>query len=279
MLGSVSWESIEPQEGVFDFSELDKVVLGARKHGLHLVILWFGSYKNGMSSYAPAWVKKDYKRFPRVHINDENLRLKSIEVLSPLSQATWEADARAFTALLRHIKEVDKSFSTVMMVQVESECGILGDSRDRNKLYPEFERKFPNFRTAVSARGPKTWEHAFGKRVFANGLLMVRVYANFLGKVAKAGKKEYPLHMFANVWLNTDSESIFDGHDLPAAIGKSMMVGGGTKPGLFPSGGPCSHTMDIYRFCATDLDMLTPAARTMVAECAVYAIEEPEELF
>ena len=137
MLGSVSWESIEPQEGVFDFSELDKVVLGARKHGLHLVILWFGSYKNGMSSYAPAWVKKDYKRFPRVHINDENLRLKSIEVLSPLSQATWEADARAFTALLRHIKEVDKSFSTVMMVQVENECGILGDSQDRSKLADE----------------------------------------------------------------------------------------------------------------------------------------------
>lgn len=47
LLGSVTWEMIEPTEGEFDFSELDKVILGARKHGLHLVLLWFGSFKNG----------------------------------------------------------------------------------------------------------------------------------------------------------------------------------------------------------------------------------------
>jgi beta-galactosidase GanA len=49
LLGSVSWEMIEPEEGVFDFKELDEVILGAREHGLHLVLLWFGSFKNGKS--------------------------------------------------------------------------------------------------------------------------------------------------------------------------------------------------------------------------------------
>jgi len=48
LLGSVSWEMIEPEEGRFDFDELDKVILGAREHGLHLILLWFGSFKNGM---------------------------------------------------------------------------------------------------------------------------------------------------------------------------------------------------------------------------------------
>lgn len=47
VLGCVTWELIEPVEGQFDFAELDKVILGARKHGLHLVLLWFGSFKNG----------------------------------------------------------------------------------------------------------------------------------------------------------------------------------------------------------------------------------------
>lgn len=47
VLGCVTWEMIEPVEGQFDFKELDKIILGARKHGLHLVLLWFGSYKNG----------------------------------------------------------------------------------------------------------------------------------------------------------------------------------------------------------------------------------------
>jgi beta-galactosidase GanA len=49
VLGCVTWEDIEPTEGHFDFSELDQVILGAREHELHHVLLWFGSFKNGTS--------------------------------------------------------------------------------------------------------------------------------------------------------------------------------------------------------------------------------------
>lgn len=48
LLGCVTWEEIEPEEGKFDFAEFDKVILGARKHDMHLVLLWFGSFKNGV---------------------------------------------------------------------------------------------------------------------------------------------------------------------------------------------------------------------------------------
>jgi hypothetical protein len=47
LLGSVTWEQIEPTEGVFDFTELDRVVENAKRHDMHLVLLWFGSFKNG----------------------------------------------------------------------------------------------------------------------------------------------------------------------------------------------------------------------------------------
>lgn len=47
VLGCVSWEMIEPKEGIFVFDELDSVIAGARRHGLHLILLWFGSFKNG----------------------------------------------------------------------------------------------------------------------------------------------------------------------------------------------------------------------------------------
>jgi len=50
VLGSVSWEQIEPTEGNFDFESLDQVLLDARAHGLHVVLLWFGSFKNGESA-------------------------------------------------------------------------------------------------------------------------------------------------------------------------------------------------------------------------------------
>lgn len=47
VLGCVTWEDIEPDEGNFDFAVLDGVIESARAHGLHLVLLWFGSFKNG----------------------------------------------------------------------------------------------------------------------------------------------------------------------------------------------------------------------------------------
>ena len=96
-------------------------------NNLKLIFIWFASWKNGMSSYVPNWVKNDYKRFPRVKINDG----EPIELLTPLSEESRNADARAFAALMKYIKEVDSSQRTVIMIQVENEVGVLRDSRDR----------------------------------------------------------------------------------------------------------------------------------------------------
>ena len=62
----VALETIEPQEGQFDFSCVDGLLQGARENNLRLVMLWFGAWKNTYSSYAPGWVKTDLERFPRV---------------------------------------------------------------------------------------------------------------------------------------------------------------------------------------------------------------------
>lgn len=48
VLGCVTWEQIEPVENEFNFKNLDEVIRDARLHGLRLVLLWFGSFKNGM---------------------------------------------------------------------------------------------------------------------------------------------------------------------------------------------------------------------------------------
>src|SRR5215212_3165182 len=64
VLATVAWEQIEPAEGSFDFDLVDGLIQAARRHGLRLILLWFGSWKNGVSSYVPAWVKRDYRRFP-----------------------------------------------------------------------------------------------------------------------------------------------------------------------------------------------------------------------
>lgn len=128
ILMPVAWEQVEPKEGSFDFSILDHWVETARKHNTHLVLLWFGSWKNAFSNYAPFWVKSDPKRFPRAESADG----KPLEILSTLSVETRRCDGRAFAALMHHVRQEDSEQQTVLMVQVENEVGYLGPGRDRS---------------------------------------------------------------------------------------------------------------------------------------------------
>jgi hypothetical protein len=213
VLSAVHWELVEPQEGKFDFSLVDSQIRDAQAHNLRLIFLWFGSWKNGVSSYIPAWVKTNQSRFPRV----QDKAGKGSEVLSTLSAANRDADARAFAALMRHIKEVDTR-RTVVMMQVENEVGLGGDSRDRceaaNKAFEgpvpkalldylvgNKDRLHPLLRKAWEGAGAKTsgtWEEVFGKETFTDDIFMAWNYASYVGKVAAAGKAEYPLPMFVN---------------------------------------------------------------------------------
>src|SRR5580704_17568893 len=84
----LSWELIEPAEGKFDFTLLDGLIDQARQAHERIVFLWLASWKNGMSSYAPVWVKQDSRRFARVVENGAE-----VEILSPEGSATQEADA------------------------------------------------------------------------------------------------------------------------------------------------------------------------------------------
>src|SRR6266513_550035 len=47
----VYWEQMEPQPGKFNFSSVDELVKQARAHRIYLVLLWFGTWKNGRMHY------------------------------------------------------------------------------------------------------------------------------------------------------------------------------------------------------------------------------------
>ncbi|KAH7120352.1 glycoside hydrolase superfamily [Dactylonectria estremocensis] len=270
LLGSVTWETIEPKEGHFDFSELDLVLAGAREHDMHLVLLWFGTYKNGISTYAPGWVKRDVKRFPRVQVLEAGGVKRTVEMVTPLSNECCEADGRAFAALMRHLAEVDSEHNTVLMVQVENETGLLGDSRDRSQrankafnepvpadlleylhktdVHPRFKERFSD----IPASGSHSWDSVFGAGSAANEAFMAHHISSFVGRVAAAGRKEYPIPLYTNTWLNFDDPSQLDLRGVP------IVVGGGADAGVYPSGGPCPHVLDIWRHNTPALDFLAP---------------------
>jgi beta-galactosidase GanA len=281
VLAGVSWNQIEPQPGKFDFSVLDGVIQGARMHHMRLMLLWFGTWKNGLSSYAPDWVKKDFERFPRAQIEGG----KNIELLSVFSDANRDADARAFAALMRHIKGVDGREHTVIMIQVENEVGMNGDTRDRspvaNRAYAGPAPKelmdylqqhkdslMPEFRQVWEAAGFKTsgtWEEVFGKSAATDEIFMAWHYARYVGRVAEAGKAEYPIPMNVNAALPRTSTIA----DL-AAKGREP----GRTGGLFAIGGPMDDLMDVWRAGAPRIDIFSPDAysdRDFVAWCARYS--------
>jgi beta-galactosidase GanA len=250
----LSWELVEPKEGEFDFSLVDSLILNARQNNLHLVFLWLASWKNGMSSYIPLWVKQNYKKYPRVKTQGGYTQ----EVLSTFGDASWQADSKAFAMLMKHIKEFDGTNHTVVMMQVENEVGVLGDSRDRSDaanaafnadvpkelisyLVKNKDRLLPDgIKKYWEANGFKTkgtWEEIFGKSMYTDELFMAWNYAGYVNKVAAAGKKEYPIPMYANCWL--------DPVDNP-------------KPGDFPSGCPEARLIDVWKARQTGLDMLSP---------------------
>lgn len=277
LLGSVTWEMIEPIEGQFSFSFLDDVILGAREHNMHLVLLWFGSFKNALSTYAPGWVKRDVKRFPRVHTLEAGGVMKTLELVSPFCEEGWKADAKAFAALMKHLKEFDGEENTVLMVQVENETGLLGDSRDRSKianerfkqpvpedvllylqenydekLHPLFRQRFLDFQAHTKSTPSPTWEQAFTTLIDAEEMFMANEFSRYVNHVAAAGKAEYPIPLYTNVWLNFDDSAVLDLTDLP------VVVGGGAKAGIYPSGGPCPHAFDIWKHNAPALDFIAP---------------------
>jgi beta-galactosidase GanA len=233
VLVPIAWEQIEPRQGQFDFSFLDTLVSQAREHHFHLILLWFGTWKNNSPSYTPGWVKLDNSRYPRV-INSKGQRVGS---LSPHAQATLDADRAAFAQLMRHLKEIDKAQHTVILVQVENESGTYGSVRDYSPAAQRlFDAEVPAGLVRVLGRRSGTWRRVFGDD--ADEFFHAWSIASFIQHVAAAGKAEYGLPMYVNVALRDPL------HPGPASS--------------YESGGPTDNVLAVWKAAAPALDLIVP---------------------
>ncbi len=237
----VYWERLEPTEGQFEFADVDALVNGARSHGLRLILLWFGTWKNGQNHYVPEWIKSDPKRFPR----EISASGKLLDVMSPHSDGNLDADKHAFSALLHHLRETDSTQHTVIMIQVENESGAIGTVRDHSAAADkEFAAPVPAA-LAQSLHLPhaESWQAAFGAD--AEERFAAYSTAHYIGQVASAGKAEYPLPMYCNVWI-TYPVAALENRDHPS-------------PGQeYPSGGPQQGNIAIWKSAAPAIDILGP---------------------
>jgi hypothetical protein len=252
VLAPVYWELMEPAERRFNFTLVDSLLAAAREQHLKLVLLWFGSWKNSMSCYAPEWIKLNQEKFERA----KNSKGYGLEILSAFSTANLKADINAFTALMSHLALVDAADHTVIMVQVENEIGMLTEAREytaaanlafsgkvpdalmnylqkyKDQLVPEFSAQWR--KNGFPTEG--TWEEIFGKGLATDEIFQAWQYASYTNAVAGAGKKAYKIPMYVNTALNYKN----------------------VNPGQYPSAGPLPHLMDIWQAGAPEIDILSP---------------------
>lgn len=265
VLVPAQWDLIEPREGEYDFSLIGRAIDKARENQLRVVFLWFGAWKNSMSCYAPLWFKEDVKRFPRA----VTATGKPMEIASAFSKNVLEADRRAFSKLMEYIKEKDKQQSTVIMVQVENEIGLLESARDYSPeatrlynsdvpeellsyleshaktLHPYTLKKLTDSET-LSGESKKTlseklkrggtWGSLFGDDIYTEEMFMAYHYAKYVEQLAQSAQSIHDIPLYVNAALNSR----------------------GRKPGEYPSAGPLAHLTDMWRCAAPGISMLSP---------------------
>ena len=229
------WELMEPVEGKFDFTLIDRTIDVARREQLHVVFLWFGVWKNSMSCYTPSWFKQDTKRFPRAMTAEG----KQMEIASCFSDNVLQAVLKAFSALMRHIKERDPQREVVVMMQIENEIGMLESARDHSPL-------------AEKAYKKERWAERYGTDEYADEKFMALSYARYVEHLAKAARELHDMPLYVNAAMNSR----------------------GRRPGEYPSAGPLAHLIDFWHEGAPSIDLLAPDIYDtgFKSWCAQYAM-------
>ena len=229
------WELMEPVEGQFDFTLIDRTIDMARQEHLHVVFLWFGVWKNSMSCYTPGWFKQDTKRFPRAMTAEG----KQVEIASCFSDNVLQADLKAFSALMRHIREKDPQREVVIMMQIENEIGMLESARDHSPL-------------AEKAYLKEKWAERYGTDEYADEKFMALSYARYVEHLAKAAREIHDMPLYVNAAMNSR----------------------GRRPGEYPSAGPLAHLIDFWHEGAPSIDLLAPDIYDtgFKSWCAQYAM-------
>jgi hypothetical protein len=239
----VYWEQFEPTQGHYDYSVVDTLLSEARSHRMRLVLLWFGTWKNGNPHYMPEWMKLA----PDVYRHVVDADGHAADSPSPFATASLDADAKAFAALMRHLKTAD-TMRTVLMVQVENEPGTGGNLRDYS---PDAQKRFeapvpPDILKAmhVPPSAAQTWTGVFGPD--ANVCFHNWGVAKYIGQVAASGKAAYPLPIYVNAAPGTHRCAVW--HD-PANA---------DVPQPYENGGPSTNIVPIWKVAAPAVDMISP---------------------
>jgi hypothetical protein len=214
------WRLIEPEEGQYDFSILESMIESAKRYDLRIVLVWFGSYKNACTHYAPDWFQNTPQKYRHAHLESgEQLRY----VACPNCNESLEKDKQAVVKVFEYLRDYDTE-KRVILFQVNNESGLIGTDRcyceECNYLFEQGNYKATD-------------------KAIANEIFSAESILRYMEKIAKPAKEIYPLPCYMNAWL---------AHHTPDH-----------KPGSeYPSGGPVYRVLDVYMQNKKFIDFVSP---------------------
>jgi hypothetical protein len=164
---------------------------------------------------------------------------KQMEIASCFSDNVLQADLKAFSALMQHIREKDPKREVVIMMQIENEIGMLESARDHSPLAEKVYNK-------------ERWAERYGTDEYADERFMALNYARYVEHLARAARKIHDMPLYVNAAMNSR----------------------GRRPGEYPSAGPLAHLIDFWHEGAPSIDLLAPDIYDtgFKSWCAQYAL-------
>lgn len=226
----IYWEMIESIEGQYQFEHVANIIDQARENNKKVILLWFGLWKNGMSTYVPEWMKKNREDYPFI----ESKYGEQIYSISPMSGKAVEKNSLVFGELMAFIKSYDSSEQTVLMVQIENEIGSLGTDFDYASNQVELLDSMVPADVESFSNQTGTWNQVF--RENSKEYLMAYYYAKAIEKNAALGHEKHPIPYFVNAWLEKKP----------------------SRAGEYPSGGPIGRLIPFWKKIAPSLASFAP---------------------
>lgn len=261
----VYWYRIEPEMDCYDFSMVKDVIEEAREAGLHLILLWFGTSKNGHPNYVPEYIKLQ----PDIYRLAQGPDGAPVPSLSVHCRETLERDKKAFGRFMEFLKEADGESRTVLAVQIENEMGYANTDMDYSaEARRDYEKPVPGALAGVElpdsgreligeGKEASAWKRQFGRH--AHEAFSAWYHARYIDEVASAGKAAYALPCFTNVMVGEQ---------------------GYEEPGLcYNAGAAVGRVLDIWKAGAPHLDFIGPDIynqnrREYTRICRAYARED-----
>lgn len=245
LLLPIYFEDIEREEGVYNFDTIKGLIDACRQQKYKIIFLWYGLWKNGLSTYIPHWMKKDQETYMFCRNKEQN----PLYTISPFCKRAIKKDAQALYQVMQFIKTYDEKEQTVIMVQIENEVGLLESTRDYSTIANiKFYEHVPSeVEQLMNKKG--NWSNVFDKNT--DEKFMTYYYAKSIETIAHAAKEAYPLPLMMNVWIKKENE----------------------LPGQYPSGGPIIENLGIYKMFAPSIDIFAPDIYVddFITVCDAYA--------